>query len=117
MDAMNNTTHLSDIYFEVNVPMPSENTTRWRDLISDPPTEDRCVILFPQITNVGILFAASNPHYARKNAARDGYTHWLEIDLLPGTLEADAEARCAEIRRLDGLEDVQPLARVINDEQ
>jgi hypothetical protein len=84
----------------------------WRDLQTDPPTGDRCVVLFPQITDVGILFTASNPDYARQTALQAGYTHWMEIPPLEGDLEAEAEARCAEFRQLDGLAAVQPLARV-----
>jgi hypothetical protein len=90
-------------------------TNPWRDLASDPPTGARCVVLFPQISDCGILFTASNPEYARMNALKNGYTHWMEIGPLPGSLEADAKARCAEARRLDSLEQVQPMARIIND--
>ena len=95
----------------------STHTTNWRDLRTDPPTGNRCVVLFPQITDIGILFTASNPEYARQNALDAGYTHWMEIPPLEGNLEADAEARCAEIRRLDGLAAVQPLARVTEESQ
>lgn len=96
--------------------MSDPQTTRWRSLIDDPPTGTRCVILFPMVTDIGILFTASNPDYARLNAAKAGYTHWMEIDSLPGDLESRADAACAELRRLDGLADVQPSARV-TDEQ
>jgi hypothetical protein len=80
----------------------------WRCLRDDPPTGKNCVVLFPMITDIGILYSASNPHYARKSALAAGYTHWAEITPHPD--EAAAEARCAEIRRLDGLAAGQPLA-------
>lgn len=83
----------------------------WRCLKTDPPVGDGCVVLFPVITDVGILYTASNPEYARKRALHAGYTHWAQIEPHPD--EAEAEARCAAIRELDGLCEGQPSARVV----
>lgn len=94
---------------------PESQSAIWRDLRTDPPTGDRCVVLFPMISDVGILFTASNPEYARQNAVNAGYTHWMEIPPLGDNLEAEAEARCEEFRRLDGLAAVQPLARITDE--
>jgi len=55
----------------------------WRDLKTDPPIGNGCVILFPCITDVGILYTASNPEYARQNALKQGYTHWMPIEPHP----------------------------------
>jgi hypothetical protein len=51
----------------------------WRCLKTDPPTGDDCVVLFPCISDVGIMYVASNPEYARENAVKHGYTHWMSI--------------------------------------
>lgn len=96
---------------------PPSQSTVWRDLRTDPPTGNRCVVLFPLISDVGIPFTASNPEYARQSALQAGYTHWMEIPPLGENLEADAEARCEEFRRLDGLAAVQPLARIVDTPQ
>jgi hypothetical protein len=69
----------------------------WRDLETDPPTGDDCVILFPQITDVGIMYIASNPDYARQTALKNGYTHWMEI---PRHEKHDeAKQKCLDLRR------------------
>lgn len=51
----------------------------WHDLETDLPQGDDCVILFPQISDVGILYTASNSEFARQNALKHGYTHWFPI--------------------------------------
>ena len=57
---------------------------KWRDLLKDPPTgNETCVVLFPTISDVGILFTTSNPHYAKANGLKNGYTHWMELDNPP----------------------------------
>lgn len=56
----------------------------WRDLLVDPPTgSEEMVILFPSISDVGIMYTASNPFYAKSNAINNGYTHWMELDKAP----------------------------------
>lgn len=55
----------------------------WRDLKTDPPTGGDVVLLFPCISDVGILYTASNPEYARINALKQGYTHWAAIERHP----------------------------------
>lgn len=56
----------------------------WNDLKTNPPTgNEYAVILFPCRSDCGILYTASNPQYAIKNAANQGYTHWAEIGLAP----------------------------------
>lgn len=56
----------------------------WNDLKTNPPTGDEyAVILFPCKSDCGILYTASNPHYAIKNGISAGYTHWAEIGLAP----------------------------------
>jgi hypothetical protein len=58
---------------------------RWYDLQTDLPKGDGCVVLFPQISDVGILYnvehmyTSSNPEFARVNALRRGYTSWFPI--------------------------------------
>ena len=70
---------------------------RWHDLKTETPPADRCVVLFPQISDVGIffdidrLFCASNHEYARMTALVQGYTHWFPIPSAPG--EAEVRAR------------------------
>ena len=57
----------------------------WNDLKTNPPTgNEYAVILFPCRSDCGILYTASNPHYAIKNGIAHGYTHWAEIELAPG---------------------------------
>lgn len=56
----------------------------WRDLKNDPPTgKEYCILLFPCKSDIGILYITSNPHYAIKHGADQGYTHWAEFDLAP----------------------------------
>jgi hypothetical protein len=56
----------------------------WNDLKTNPPTgNEYAVILFPCKSDCGILYTASNPHYAIKNGVSSGYTHWAEIQLAP----------------------------------
>lgn len=56
----------------------------WNDLKTNPPTgNEYAVILFPCRSDCGILYTASNPHYAIKNGVASGYTHWSEIQLAP----------------------------------
>ena len=62
----------------------------WRDLKTDPPTGDEEVVLFPCISDVGILYTASNPEYARLNAAKHGYTHWAPLARHPDHDAVDA---------------------------
>ena len=57
---------------------------KWNDLITNPPTgNEYAIILFPCKTDCGILYNASNPHYAIKHGVSQGYTHWAEIELAP----------------------------------
>jgi hypothetical protein len=61
-----------------------EKTMKWNDLITNPPTgNEYAIILFPCKTDCGILYTASNPHYAIKYGVTQGYTHWTEIELAP----------------------------------
>jgi hypothetical protein len=63
---------------------PMEKKMKWNDLITNPPTgNEYAIILFPCKTDCGILYNASNPHYAIKHGASQGYTHWAEIELAP----------------------------------
>lgn len=56
----------------------------WRDLKTDPPSgNEYAVLLFPCLSNVGILYRASNLQYAIHTAIHHGYTHWMEFDLHP----------------------------------
>lgn len=56
----------------------------WNDLKTNPPTgNEYAVVLFPCRSDCGILYTMSNPHYAIKNGADNGYTHWSEIELAP----------------------------------
>lgn len=56
----------------------------WNDLKTNPPTgNEYAVILFPCKSDCGILYTASNPHYAIKNGVSSGYTHCAEIQLAP----------------------------------
>ena len=71
----------------------------WRDLKTDPPTGDRCILLFPSLSDVGHLYSVSNPDYARINGLRHGHTHWADIE--PHPQEAAAEAKVEEIRRAE----------------
>jgi len=63
----------------------------WRDLKTDPPTGEDCVILFPCISDVGIMYIASNPEFARANALKHGYTHWAAIERHPDHDAAKAQ--------------------------
>ena len=57
---------------------------RWRSLKDDPPsTQEYAVLLFPCKSDVGILYTVSNPHFARKNGLKAGYTHWASFELAP----------------------------------
>ena len=57
---------------------------KWNDLITNPPTgNEYAIILFPCKTDCGILYNASNPHYAIKHGVSQGYTHWADIELAP----------------------------------
>jgi len=57
---------------------------KWNDLKTNPPTGDEyAIILFPCKSDCGILYSASNPHYAIKHGIRQGYTHWADIELAP----------------------------------
>lgn len=57
---------------------------KWNDLKTNPPTgNEYAVILFPCRSDCGILYIASNPHYAIKHGVEAGYTHWAEIELAP----------------------------------
>ena len=57
---------------------------KWNDLKTNPPTgKEYAVILFPCRSDCGILYIASNPHYAIQNGVEAGYTHWTEIELAP----------------------------------
>ncbi len=59
-------------------------SNNWRDLKTDPPTRDEyCVLLFPCITDCGILYTVSNPEYAKYTAPSHGYTHWCKVELAP----------------------------------
>ena len=56
----------------------------WKDLKTNPPTgKEHAILLFPCRTDCGLLYAASNPHYAIKNGVEHGYTHWAEIEVAP----------------------------------
>lgn len=74
---------------------------RWHDLRIELPPGDRCVILFPQISDCGHLFdveqiyAVSNPEYVRLRALERGYTHWFPIPVHPQ--EAEVEAKIKEL--------------------
>lgn len=67
----------------------------WRDLKNDPPTGDDCVVLFPCISDVGIMYSSSNPEYARVNGLKHGYTHWMPIERHPD--HDAAKARCEQL--------------------
>lgn len=58
----------------------------WYDLKTEPPTDaEYAVLLFPCITDCGVLYTVSNPVYARGQYALNcGYTHWARIHLAPG---------------------------------
>lgn len=60
----------------------------WRDLKSDPPTgEEYCVLLFPCKTDCGLLYITSNPQFAITNGAKQGFTHWCDVELAPAHIE------------------------------
>lgn len=66
----------------------------WYDLKTNPPVGNRCVILFPVISDVGILYTTSNPDYARgKYALEAGYTHYMYIDPAPNEAEIEKMIR------------------------
>jgi len=78
----------------------SKQASPWRDLATDPPLpSSRAVLLFPQITECGHPFMVSNTDYARKNALKDGYTHWMDIPLVPGNLEEIIDERLRSNQR------------------
>ena len=64
-----------------------ENELRWHKLEDEKPVGDGCVVLFPVITDVGLLYdniyRPSNPEYARITALEKGYTHWFPIPKHP----------------------------------
>lgn len=62
----------------------------WRSIKDDPPTHDRCVVIFPCVTDVGHVYQTSNPEYVRQNAWNQGYRFWADIDPAPGEAEAIA---------------------------
>lgn len=84
---------------DIKIPVTERAMSEWRDLKTDPPQGDRLVILFPCISDVGILYTTSNPDYARLNGTKNGYTHWTYFD--PHPMESEAEARCEQIRQMD----------------
>ena len=56
----------------------------WYDLKENPPVGNRCVVLFPVVSDCGILYITSNSDYARgKYALEAGYTHYMYIDPAP----------------------------------
>jgi hypothetical protein len=70
--------------------MTEENIElRWHDLKTEAIPGNDCVVLFPQISDVGILYGLeniytpSNPEFARLNALRQGYTSWFPIPRHP----------------------------------
>jgi hypothetical protein len=70
----------------------TEIELRWHDLKTESPPGDGCVVLFPNISDVGIffetrLYISSNPEYARLNALEQGYTHWFPIPSHPQEAE------------------------------
>lgn len=56
----------------------------WIKLSERKPEGPDCVILYPIISDVGILYTCSNPDYARsENAMKQGYTHWMPFEPHP----------------------------------
>ena len=74
---------------------------QWKAFKDELPTgNEHAVIVFPDISDVGILYTASNPHFVIKYHATSGWTHWCEITA-PSPLDlANAILACEKIRPL-----------------
>jgi hypothetical protein len=58
----------------------------WQSLKDNPPNpkEHYCVLLFPCISDVGIIYTTSNVDYAiGPYAIEAGYTHWMPVEKHP----------------------------------
>lgn len=61
--------------------------TNWIKLSEKLPEGHGTVLLFPVKIDVGHLYVLSNSDYARVNALKDGFTHWLPFEPHPNELE------------------------------
>ena|SRR3989304_413616 len=77
--------------------------SKWKDLKTEPIPQsyiDDCsnhpVILYnprcdcmidPEIDYPGYPYTLSNPVYAKLNGLKNGYTHWMEFDIMPTPLK------------------------------
>ena len=83
---------------------------RWHDLRTELPPEDMgCVVLFPQISDVGILYntnvyTPSNSEFVRMNGLRQGYTHWFPIPPHPQEEEVEEKIKKMYAQEYDGEE-------------
>ena len=73
---------------------PNKDNFYWHDLKTEPPQGDGCVVLFPEISDIGILYThhiytSSNPEFARLSAIDRGYTHWFPIPKHPQEEEVE----------------------------
>lgn len=62
----------------------------WKKLEDELPTgKEYAVLLFPINVEAGHMYLVSNPEYARINAIKQGFTHWLEFELAPNHKEIE----------------------------
>lgn len=60
------------------------NNNGWVSLDERLPEGQQCVLLFPIISDVGIVYTVSNPDFVRGPFCRkQGYTHWKAFDPHP----------------------------------
>lgn len=55
---------------------------QWKAFKDEMPTgNEHAIIVFPEISDVGILYSVSNPHYVTKVYGKKHctWTHWCEV--------------------------------------
>jgi len=57
---------------------------KWNEFKTNPPSgSETMIVMFPCKVENGSLYKVVSAEYAKVNGQKQGYTHWLEIDLSP----------------------------------
>lgn len=72
---------------------------QWKAFKDELPTgKEHAVLVFPEISDVGILYTVSNPHFVIKHHSNWSWTHWCEV-IAPSPIDlANAILRCEAVR-------------------